>query len=400
MEIPILLPRLHPKQRLIKYSPAKRKVIVTGRRFGKTTLVSDIASDGLLDGKRVLYCAPKETQTEAFWHYTKDAFSLALPHLYKNETLKLLELGKGAIRAKTGFDVDTLRGDYADILILDEFSYMDPDVWDVVGQPMLLDNDGDGYFIFSPARKNHAYHLYLKAQQKMEEGNTRWAAWHGTSFDNPYLSKEALAELTEDMTQEAYRQEILAEFLDNEGSVFRNIGLNLYTPTDLEGHKQHRLVAGMDWGRQNDATVLSIGCADCSREIGLFRLTRISYPEQRDFIKQKWNDFWKPRLLAEANSIGLPNIEQLRVDGVECGAFDTTLESKGKIIINLQLALEKETWKWIDNKVATSELEAYEMKTTRIGNATYSAPEGLHDDTVIARAIMLWNATHGTVSYA
>jgi len=92
--------------------------------------------------------------------------------------------------------------------------------------------------------------------------------------------------------------------------------------------------------------------------------------------------------------MGLPNIEQLQKEGVHCGAFDTTLESKSKIVVNMQLALERETWKWIDNKVATSEFEAYEMKPTRTGQASYAAPEGLHDDTVMARCIMLWRATH------
>jgi len=81
-------------------------------------------------------------------------------------------------------------------------------------------------------------------------------------------------------------------------------------------------------------------------------------------------------------------------DGVRCSSFDTTLDSKAKIIVNMQLALERETWKWIDNKVATSEFEAYEMKPTRTGQASYAAPEGLHDDCVMARCIMLWRATH------
>jgi hypothetical protein len=393
----IHLPLLHPKQAEIKDSLAKRKVLATGRRFGKTTLVADMATDEALKGRRVLYAAPKQSQTEAFWGYCSQWLLPLMPEaMYKNESNRLIELNTGGvIRAKTAFDADTLRGDYADLLILDEYSYMDPDVWDLVGQPMLVDNDGDAIFIFSPARKNHAYHMFLRAEQEQRDGNSRWACWHGTSFDNPHLSLEALAELSTDMTEEAYKQEILAEFLELEGAVFRNIGPNLYTPDATHaGYKLHRIVAGLDWGRQNDATVLSIGCADCCKELALHRLTKIDYPTQRAHIKD-WLSAWgNPDLLGEANSIGLPNIEQLRVDGVRCAPFDTTLESKSKIIVNMQLALERETWKWVDNKVATSEFEAYEMKPTRTGQASYAAPEGLHDDCVMARCIMLWRATH------
>ena len=114
----ISLPIPHPLQREIEDSPAKRKVVVVGRRAGKTVMVSRIACKGLLAGKRVLYATPKETQTETFWRNCKDWLAPLLPYgLYKNETLHLLEMpGLGTIRAKTGYDADTLRGDYADIL--------------------------------------------------------------------------------------------------------------------------------------------------------------------------------------------------------------------------------------------------------------------------------------------
>jgi hypothetical protein len=58
---------------------------------------------------------------------------------------------------------------------------------------MLLDNDGDAAFIFTPKRKNHAFHLYQRA---VTDDTGRWAAFHFTSFDNPHLSKDALAEIT------------------------------------------------------------------------------------------------------------------------------------------------------------------------------------------------------------
>lgn len=371
---------------------------MTGRRFGKTTLAAKIACKALLEGRRVLYVAPKEAQTEAFWGYCKKYTTTLGKYLYKNETLHQLKLKDGAIRAKTGFDADTLRGDYADLLILDEFSYMDPDVWDLVGAPMLLDNDGDALFICTPARKNHAFRMFQRA---MSDETGRWQAWHGQTYDNPYLSKAALDELTADMSVDALRQEILAEFLDNEGQVFRNIRDCLWAPMDkdIREHSGHRLIAGLDWGRQSDATAISIGCADCQKEIILDRFTQIGYPVQRDRIKAHY-DRWKPNLLAESNSIGGPNIEQLREDGVSVEAFETTHQSKGRIIRGLQLAFENKEWTWLDKPVATGELESYEMKVTQQGNVTYGAPEGMHDDTVMARAIMLERSHRAGVAFA
>jgi hypothetical protein len=112
-----------------------------------------------------------------------------------------------------------LRGDYADDLILDEFQLMHEDTWGVVGAPMLLDNDGDAVFVYTPpslrtiqhSRASDPYHaakLFVRAKQ---DTSGRWAAFHFSSHDNPHISAAALAEITSDMSALAYEQEILAE---------------------------------------------------------------------------------------------------------------------------------------------------------------------------------------------
>lgn len=129
------------------------------------------------------------------------------------------------IKAKTAWNADSLRGDYADLLILDEFQLMDEEVWEVVGAPMLLDNNGDAVFIYTPpslrsrsvtkARDpKHASKMYAKAVAGMAAGTGRWEAFSYASTDNPTISAEGLAEISKDMTNLAYRQEILAEDVD------------------------------------------------------------------------------------------------------------------------------------------------------------------------------------------
>ena len=142
----------------------------------------------------------------------------------KNETEHYIELehSEQRIRAKTAWNSDTLRGDYCDVLILDEGQLMNEETWDRVGAPMLLDNDGDAVFIYTPPSLHsrsaskardpqHAAKLFKRAQ---EDTTGRWATFHFKSADNPYISEEALAEISSDMTALAYRQEILAEDVD------------------------------------------------------------------------------------------------------------------------------------------------------------------------------------------
>jgi hypothetical protein len=378
-------------------SNAKRKVIVAGRRGGKTRTVADIAVRYFMDGKRVLEAAPKFDQTTVFWRYVKNILRepLAAKVMKKNETSRMIEFNGVWLRSMTAHDADTLRSDAADLLVLDEFSLMDPSAWDEVGAPMLLDTDGDAIFIFTPQRKNHAFQMYARA---IGDDTGRWKAWHFTSFDNPFLSKDALDEITKDMTEDAYRQEILAEFLDNEGAVFRNIAncMNALPHPSVEDHRGHKKFMGLDWGKQQDYTCVSVGCITCRQEVDRDRFNKIDYAFQRDRIKVLWEKWEVSSILAESNSMGEPNIEMMQREGLPVVGFDTTATSKPPLIENLSLILQREEWQFQKDIIWTAEMEAYERKVNPVnGRSTYSAPAGVHDDTVMARALMTWQASKG-----
>jgi hypothetical protein len=222
-EIPVTIRRPHAQQERFIYHRAKRKVIRAGRRGGKTVGMATLAVLGFMAGQRVLYAAPTIDQVDRFWYEVKLALDAAVQSkaLYKNETEHLIERPGtlNRIRAKTAWNADTLRGDYADLLILDEYQLMSEDAWGRVGAPMLADNNGDAVFIYTPPSLHsrgqtkardpqHAAKLYKRA---LADTTGRWAAFHFTSFENPYISHEALRDLTEDMTAQAYDQEIMAE---------------------------------------------------------------------------------------------------------------------------------------------------------------------------------------------
>ena len=306
MELIVNLIKPHAKQAAFMRSSAKRRVIVAGRRGGKTTAAATLAVEAMLAGRRVLEAAPTSDQTGAFWEACKRALASAIVAgaIYKNESERILKMpgDGGRIKTKTAWDADSLRGDYADLLIMDEFSLMSPDTWNEVGAPMLLDNDGDAVFIFTPKRKNHAHSFYARA---LGDTSGRWAAWYFTSHDNPHLSTEALSEITADMTEDAYRQEVMAEFLDNEGAVFSNIGACLGAPADArpDEHVGHFLVAGTDWGKKQDYHVTAIGCATCRVEVELYREKSADYIYQRERTAALFRRWGVGQALAETNAM-------------------------------------------------------------------------------------------------
>ncbi len=253
MELTVRIRPPHEKQRLIRESGAKRKIVRAGRRSGKTVGISGIGSERFLGGARVLYAAPTEFQVSTFW--TEVKLSMAeLIHskvLRKNEVEHMLEfthkIGGPRIRAKTAWNADTLRGDYADLLILDEFQMMNESAWKEVGAPMLLDNDGDAVLIYTPLSrttraltKARDYRYASKLYERAEQDRTgRWEAFTFTSHDNPYLNDVALDEIAQDMTNVAYRQEILAEELDEVPGA-------LWTREMIENNRVDRVPPGVD----------------------------------------------------------------------------------------------------------------------------------------------------------
>lgn len=224
----------HAQQVRFLHSPTKRKVIRAGRRGGKTVGMALLALTMFLLGRRVLYAVPTAEQMDRFWFECKRALAFATDEgiLYKNETRHVIELPgtETRIRAKTAWNADTLRGDYADVLILDEYQLMNEDAWGVVGAPMLLDNNGDAVFVYTPPSfrtasvskaydKRHAAKLFKRAQA---DTSGRWETFHFSSHDNPHLDRQALEEISEDLSALAYQQEILGvDVEDNPGALWQ-----------------------------------------------------------------------------------------------------------------------------------------------------------------------------------
>jgi phage terminase large subunit-like protein len=226
---------LNPPQKAFIDCATKRIIVRAGRRGGKTRGVSEKAVRRFLQPKynRILYAAPTQEQVEAFWFRTT---TILLPLIQagvfkKNEAEHIIERPGTLqrIKAKTAWNADTLRGDFADLLILDEWQLMNEDAWELVGAPMLLDRDGDAIFIYTPPslwsrRKfmskardpQHAAKMFTMAVQEQliaanEGRDPRWRAFHWKSSENGYISQSALAEVAKDMTALAKRMELDAE---------------------------------------------------------------------------------------------------------------------------------------------------------------------------------------------
>ena len=152
-------------------------------------------------------------------------------------------------------------------------------------------------------------------------------------------------------------------------------------------------VAGLDWGQSVDFTVLSIFEVETRKQVALYRFNGEDWTPQRKRVRE-YCRYWNVQVLRpEWNSIGNPNIEELSKEFADDGMdtiitkFVTTNETKANAVEALALATEMSTVELLDDPVQKAELKSFGRKRLPSGSTQYSAPVGMHDDTVMATAI-------------
>jgi hypothetical protein len=377
------IPPLYAAQQMIADSPARFKVLACGRRFGKTTIATDLIANHVVDGKSCAYFAPTFRMASEVWREIK---SLLYPvmHEVNEHEWRLQVVGGGVFEcwSLATSSAETVRGRKYHLVVVDEAALLpSADVWHGAIRPLLTDYAGRALFCSTPRGRNWFWNLYLQGLRGGE-----WASWRFTSHANIFLPRTEIEAARQGMPERFYKQEYLAEFLDNGGVVFRNVDkVCTLTPTDAP---ESGVVFGVDWGKDNDYTCVSVMTLE-GQQVWLERFNQIGWSVQRGRLMRLYEQF-KPRvILAEENSVGSVNIDALRDEGLPVRGFVTTHKSKSPLIDELALAMEKEEVALLDDDILRHELLTYEMKRLQHGWA-YSAPPGGHDDTVIATALSLW----------
>lgn len=386
--ITIQLPALHVEQEVIWNQRRRFNVLNCGRRFGKTTMAINILGNQALAGYPVAYFAPTYRMLAEVWRSFLQVFRPIIAEKVEDEHYVKLITG-GRVDFWSLDNQESARGRYYKLVIIDEAAVVQNlmDAWELVIRPTLVDLKGEAWFLSTPKGRNGFHKLHLMGR---DPANTEWASFTRSSYDNPYIPASELDALRAELSELAFKQEILAEFLEDSGTVFRHLDESCVLPvSEPDKHLGHTLVMGVDWGKQNDFTCISTGCATCGQEVDIDRFNQVDYYLQRQRL-QNMAFKWKVKFIeSELNSMGQPLFEELQRMGLPVYGFNTTGQSKPPLIEGLSLAIENGSLQLLDNAVARAELEAYERRVNPMTNrSSYSAPVGFNDDTVIARALM------------
>lgn len=382
-----------PDQLEVLLHPARFKAMNCGRRWGKTITESNWLSEGAInEGGENWWLSPIYAQAKAVF---RDKISAAkrggADAIFSDVSISELRIAYksgGVEHYKSADNPDTLRGAGLRRVVLDEAARMKRDVWEGVIRPAVSDTHGLVLFGSTPKGKNWFYELWTRGQDPLQ---TEFKSWKFPTSDNPLIRPEDIRHARESLPADVFAQEYLAEFLDNSAGVFRNIAACLGAkPQDPIAGGSY--VAGLDLARLTDFTVLTILNA-AGQQVFLDRFNLLDWAVQKARIIATIRKYGA-LLLVDSSGIGDPIFEDLRRAGLAVTGYKFTNESKGQLIEALMLAFEKAEIKILDDPTQRNELDIYEYTMNRSGTVSYSAPEGYHDDCVIALALAWWALRH------
>lgn len=363
-------------------------VVACGRRWGKSTMGEDRLIGPALEGRPVAWFAPTYKESEEPWRDLKRILAPAVAR--KNEQTRRLELVTGGIVDLWSLDnYDAVRGRKYARAVVDEAAKVKnlEDAWNAVIRPTLVDFAGDAYLLSTPRGRNFFAACFARGEDPAEPD---WASWRMPTITNPHVPASEVEALRRQLPERTYRQEILAEFLDDAGGVFRGVSeaVDAGRTQNLEPEQGRIHTLGVDLARVEDFTVLAVVDQD-GRQCHHERFNQVSWERQIEAIVRVARKF-RARVYVDSTGVGDPIFERLRQAGLNVQGYQLTSQSKEALIDNLAMLIEQGRARLMDVPVQTNELKAYEYQMTPSRNVRMSAPEGMHDDCVIALALAFW----------
>jgi len=388
------------KEIIIPYSPLEHqksvhdaierfRIVVWGRRSGKTVAaINEIIKEALtIDNSRVWYIAPSYRQAKMI------AFNMIQKYLPREIVSKVNQveltfyLNNGSeISLKGADNEDTLRGVGLNFVVLDEFASMKSNVWTEIIRPCLADTGGKAMFIGTPSGKNHFYDIYMKG---LDPEEVHYKSYNAPTSINKYIPVEEIEEAKGDMPDMLFRQEFLAQFLDDQTSVFKGIR-KCAIGAFKEPEKGRFYVIGVDLAKHQDFTVLTVIDALTREVVAFERFQDLSWPVQKDKIQGLAIRYNNAMVLLDSTGVGDPILDDLQNALVSVEGYKFTNESKNRLVKQLQVAIEQRLITFPEIDVLMKELMEFEYGITKTGQVSYSAPHGKHDDCVISLALAVW----------
>jgi len=399
----------HASQEAIINCGKRDIVICAGRRWGKSNVCAFIAIRTFLEGLDAL--RKKEIESLKIWivapnyELTQKVFEYFIkwylklggdPKTVATKPFPHIKIKEGFwIQCKSADNPISLLGEELDLIIIDEAARIPKDVYERQIFPTTTSRSGKTVFISTPFGQNWFYQKWMECKNK-EDG----AAFQFPSKDNPNLNPVEWERAKKMLPEKVFKQEYEASFLPDAAGVFRGVHDIIKDDALKDVIAGHRYIMGVDLGKHEDFTVLTVVDQTNNNVVFFDRFQKIDYPFQRKRIIASAKRYNNARVIIDSTSVGEPIKEDLEREGLFIDDFKFTNKSKKELIEKGSIYIEQKHV-WIPNEpVLIDELDAFGYELSDAGNVIYRAPSGLHDDCVCSLCLAIWGLVAGEPKYA
>lgn len=372
MKVEIKLNKPHKAQQAVLDSTARFRVMMCGRRFGKSLISQNISIKEGLKKKYVAYITPTYQLGKIFF---QEIVKILPTEIYsKNESdLVINFITGGSIRFFTGERLDAMRGLKFHLVIIDEASFISnlQDGWNNSIRPTLTDFKGRAIFLSTPRGRNFFYSLFLRG------GEPDWEAFKFTTYDNPHIDPSEIDDARRQLPHAVFEQEYMANAMENAANPFGSQHIAKCIAPLGQGAAEFY---GIDLAKSVDWTAI-IGM-NAYGEVCEFQRFQKDWAQTRETILQL--DRRKP-VVIDSTGVGDAIVEDLQKSFHSMHGFKYTSTSKQQLMESLASSIHKGEIKFPQGHIK-DELEIFEYQFTATG-VKYSAPSGFHDDCVNALAL-------------
>jgi PBSX family phage terminase large subunit len=378
--------KLHPKQYEVAVDTHRFRVINAGRRFGKSVLARSIVLDWATKNAGLYWIVSPTYQMARDIHW-KQGYNLEIPQEWiakKNEVDLEITLKNGSrIALKSAENPDRLRGTGLRGLVVDEVAFLKDwkHLWDEALRPALTDYQAPALFTSTPKGYNAFYELWMQGQK--EDGE--WKSWRITTYDNPFIPVEEIEQAKQELDEDTFAQEYLAEFKKFTGLVYKDFSRenNVIEPIELQPNWTY--YRGIDFGFANPTAVIFAAITDKGELIIWDEIYQsgLQTPDLAQLIKQKSEG--KTFVNTIADSAQMADIEELRRYGLMVNPVSKTSGSKEEDWATFRIRkvaekLRSGTIKIFNNcQNLVFEFENYQYHEVRDGSQVREVPLKVND---------------------
>jgi phage terminase large subunit-like protein len=377
-----------------------------GRQSGKTTTIALKAVKFALSTPKatILITSPSLQQSMIMFN--------RIQNLITNSPLRLRVTR--ATRTTIAFDnrseiialpasENQLRGYTANMIICDEASFMPEELITNIIFPMISVTQGYAVFLSTPWGRNH---FFYKAFM-----NPTYSVHRVKSSENPQITAEFLEEMRLNMTEQAYKLEYEAEFVEAANSFFQQDLIRQCVVNDqpvelIENIEDNVAVAnyyaGVDFGKQQDYSTVAI----VKKENDTIQLVYLhefplgtAYTAVINHLVRAQQKFQLQSTVLDQTGIGEPVLDELKAQGfANAQGLTFTVKAKEELLTTLKLAMEQKRLKLPYHRRLCEQINEQQYEYSRSGHLRFSHPENSHDDMLWALSMAAYAATRETSS--